>query len=400
MYFPLYIAKRYLISKSSQNAVNIINRITFVVTIIGAASLFIVLSGFSGLKTFSLSFSNSFDPDIKISPVKGKFFEFTNNFEDSLNTIKGVKFFTKELEERVFLSYKQKNHVAFLKGVDHQYIRVIGLDSLVFYGDWFTQSNEVVAGIRISNLLGLVPNDYSNPLDIIVPKPGKGSFNAQANPFNKTSVVMSGVFSVTEDLDKKYVFCSLANSQELLQKPKNTISAISIKLDENANEEEVIESLKKVFKEDLFEIKNRAQLNVALYKMLNTENLAIYLIFTLVLIIALFNVAGAISMMILDKKENLKTLYNLGATIASLKQIFFMQGVLLVTIGGIMGIFLGIFIAWLQIQFNLVMITASLPYPMEIRVINILIVAATIFILGVIAARISSSRISKRLLAT
>jgi lipoprotein-releasing system permease protein len=369
-----------------------------VVTIIGAASLFIVLSGFSGLKTFSLSFSNSFDPDVKITPKQGKLFSFTTEMEDGIRQIKGIEAFSKELEERVFLSYKQKNHVAYLKGVDRNYVRVTGLDTLVFFGEWFKQSNEVVAGIGISNLLGLSPNDYSNPLEIIVPKPGKGSFNAQSNPFNKTLVVMSGVYSITEELDKKYVFCTLNEVQQLLQKQEESISAINFKLTPEADEEAVIATLEKTFPKSQFEIKNRVQLNDALYKMLNTENLAIYLIFTLVLIIALFNVAGAITMMILDKKENLKTLFNLGATITSLKRIFFMQGVLLVTIGGISGIMLGMLIAWLQLKFNLVMITASLPYPMEIRITNVLIVAATIFILGVIAARISSSRISSRLL--
>ncbi len=368
------------------------------VTIIGAASLFIVLSGFSGLKTFSLSFSNSFDPDLKVIPATGKFITLTDAQDEKLNQIKGVKSYSKELEERVFLSYKQKNHVAYLKGVDQNFNKVTGLDSLVFYGKWFNQSNEVVAGIRISNLLGLTPNDYTNPLSIIVPKPGKGSFKAQSNPFNTKSVVMSGVFSITEELDKKYIFCPLTLVQELLQKEDNTISSITFKLQKGADETQLVSALQTIFGKNKIEVKNRAQLNDALYKMLNTENLAIYLIFTLVLIIALFNVAGAIIMMILDKKENLKTLFNLGATITALKRIFFMQGVLLVTIGGISGILLGILIAWLQQSFHLVMITPSLPYPMEIRFINIIIVAITIFVLGIIAARISSASISKKLL--
>ncbi|XLS29215.1 ABC transporter permease [Flavobacteriaceae bacterium M23B6Z8] len=400
MYFPLYIAKRYLISKSSQNAVNIINRITFIVTIIGAASLFIVLSGFSGLKTFSLSFSNSFDPDLKVLPVQGKFIEFTKDQEQQLAQITGIESYSKELEERVFLSYKQKNHVAYLRGVDQRFLKVTGIDSLIFYGKWFEQSNEVVAGIRISNLLSLAPNDYINPLEIVVPKPGSGSFNAQSNPFNKAVVVMSGVFSITEELDKKYIFGSLPKVQQLLQKDSNTITAITLKLKDQSMEAEVIKNIKQIFGEAKVEVKNRAQMNDALYKMLNTENLAIYLIFTLVLIIALFNVAGAIIMMILDKKENLKTLFNLGATISSLKRIFFMQGILLVGIGGISGILLGMLVAWMQISFHLVKITPSLPYPMEIRFINIIIVALTIFILGILAARISSSRISKKLLSS
>ena len=398
MYFPFYIAKRYLISKSSQNAVNIINWVTFLVIVIGAASLFIVLSGFAGLKTFSLSFSNSFDPDLKVLPAKGKFITFTAEHEQKLKEVPGIAAFSKELEERVFLTYRQKNHVAYLKGVDTQYARVTGIDSLVFFGEWFNQSKEVVTGIGISNLLGLGLNDYQNPLYILVPKPGKGSLSAQSKPYNEMGVLVSGVYSVTEELDKKYVFGSLSTVRELLDKNENQFSAINIKTSNSQSEAVLRDALTSVFGEGAVEVKNRAQLNDALYKMLNTENLAIYLIFTLVLIIALFNVAGAIMMMILDKRHNLKTLLNLGTTVKQLKRIFFVQGMLLVVIGGLTGIALGLAITWLQITFKLVMITPSLAYPMEIRFGNTVIVAATIFVLGLIASRISSGRISKRLL--
>jgi len=143
--------------------------------------------------------------------------------------------------------------------------------------------------------------------------------------------------------------------------------------------------------------KNRIQQNDALYKMLNTENLAVYLIFTLVLIIALFNVVGSIIMMILDKKQNLKTLFNLGATISEIRKIFFMQGVLMTLLGGILGILLGVIIVMLQMQFNLVMITNSLPYPVKLDVVNVLVVFITITILGILASKIASGRVNENM---
>jgi lipoprotein-releasing system permease protein len=147
-------------------------------------------------------------------------------------------------------------------------------------------------------------------------------------------------------------------------------------------------------------IKTRAQLNDALYKMLNTENLAVYLIFTLVLIIALFNVIGSIIMMILDKKKNLNTLFNLGVTLKDIRRIFFLQGSLMTVLGGGLGLLLGYVIILLQDRFALIMITPSLPYPVTIKPINFIIVFATISVLGILASKIASSRISKQLITT
>ncbi|WP_340076338.1 ABC transporter permease [Leptobacterium sp. I13] len=397
MYFPLYIAKRYLISKSSQNAVNIINGITFLVVVIGAASLFIVLSGFAGLKTFSLSFTNSFDPDMKVIPATGKFFVVDDGQEEKLKNIPGIVAYSKELEERVFLSYKQKNHVAYVKGVDTKYRAITQMDSLLFFGNWFNQSDEVVVGLGVSNLLGIGVNDYLNPLSIIVPKPGKGSFNTQTRPYNQLLVNAVGVYSLNEDVDKKYVFAPLSTVQELLRKETEEVTAINLKLKPDIDEATIRAVIENAIGTPVI-IKNRIQLNDALYKMLNTENLAIYLIFTLVLIIALFNVAGAIIMMILDKKENLKTLYSMGASVVKLKRVFFIQGMLLVMVGGFVGVFIGIVIAWAQIVFEFVKITPSLAYPMEIQLRNILLVLGTIILLGFIASKISSGRISKKLI--
>jgi lipoprotein-releasing system permease protein len=145
------------------------------------------------------------------------------------------------------------------------------------------------------------------------------------------------------------------------------------------------------------EIKNRAQLNGALYKMLNTENIVVYLIFTLVIIIALFNVIGALIMMILDKKESLYTLFNLGTTTDDIKRIFFLQGTLMTVLGGVIGLTIGFIVVFLQQQFDLVMITPSLPYPVTIKAINFAIVLLTIGSLGIVASKIASNRINKTL---
>jgi lipoprotein-releasing system permease protein len=176
----------------------------------------------------------------------------------------------------------------------------------------------------------------------------------------------------------------------------NQISSIEFKLKNGANENQVKTNIKAILG-DKITLKNRAQLNDALYKMLNTENLAVYLIFTLVLIIAFFNVIGSLIMMILDKKQSLNTLFNIGATVKDIRKIFFFQGSLMSVVGGLLGLVLALIITLLQKAFSLVMITPTLPYPVTIKVENFFIVFITISVLGIVASKIASARITKTL---
>ena len=231
---------------------------------------------------------------------------------------------------------------------------------------------------------------------LIVPKPGKGQVTNPADAFNQKSVVVSGIYNINSDLNDKYVFSNIAFAQNLLDLDKNTYSAIEIKLTAEADAEKVKAAILKLFGNSV-EIRTRAQLNDVLYKMLNTENLAVYLIFTLVLIIALFNVVGSIIMVILDKKENIKTLQSLGASPGQIKNIFFTQGMLMCSIGGAIGLLCAIFLIYLQMQFDLVMITPSLAYPVTIEISNILTVILTIGILGLFASFLAAGRSKKAL---
>jgi lipoprotein-releasing system permease protein len=398
--FPLYIAKRYIRSKSSQNAVNIINFITFLVIVIGSAALFIVLSGFAGLKTFSLSFTNSFDPELKAIPATGKFFTLSAAQETKLASIQGIAYYSKEIEEKVYLEHKGKNHIAYLKGIDSNYTKVTGVDSTIYYGDWMINNDQVVAGIGIINILGVMVNQFRSPMQIYAFKPGEGSISQQSNNslYNQLPMVVSGVYAVEADLDNKYVFAHLPLVQALLEKEAHQYSGINFKLMEGANEGIIRELVLKSLENKVI-LKNRQELNSTLYKMLNTENVATYLIFTLVLIIALFNVVGAIIMMILDKQQNSKTLYSFGTTIKELRRIYFVQGILVTGLGGLIGVLLGSLLIWSQLAFGWLKITPSLPYPVEYQVINLGIVLGTILVLGIIASKIASSRINKKLVS-
>jgi lipoprotein-releasing system permease protein len=397
--FSLYIAKRYLFSKSNNNAINIITGIASVGIIVGAIALFVVLSVFSGLRDFSLSFSNDFDPDLKVNPISGKSFFITSAQENQIKNIDGVASYSKVLEERVLFFFKGKEMVTYLKGVDVNFTKTNILSkNNIFNGQWLKPNTyQVVVGYGITQKLSLGLFDFNNPFEVYVPRKGKGVIESEEEAFYKSSLIPVGIYAISEDLDSKYVFCDLALAQELLELKPNQLSGVEIKLKPNVDEAVVIEKLNTVFQHKV-DIKNRAQQNATLYKMLNTENIAVYLIFTLVIIIALFNLIGALIMMVLDKKSNLKTLYNLGSEIKELKKIFLLQGSLLSVLGGIFGLILGIIIVVIQQQFKLVMITDSLAYPIVFSIQNVLIVFATIVSLGVISSWIASSRVSKKLL--
>ena len=399
MNFPLYIAKRYVRSKSTQNAVNIINFITFLVIVIGSAALFIVLSAFAGLKTFSLSFTESFDPQLKALPIAGKTFTLSPEQEQRLHAVEGLALYSKELEEKVSLEHQGKNHIAYIKGIDSNYTKVTAVDSTLYMGDWTVNDTQVVSGLGIANILGVTINQFRSPIQIYAFKPGKGSISQQSisSLYNQIPMVIGGVYAVEADLDNKYVFADLRLTQALLEKDSLEISGINFKMDDGVEPSSVRSEIQAILGSGV-ELKNRQQLNSTLYKMLNTENVATYLIFTLVLIIALFNVVGAIIMMILDKQQNSKTLYSLGTTIKELQRIYFVQGILVTGFGGLIGVLIGVIIVWSQLAFGWLKITPSLAYPVKFEFINIVIVLATIIVLGIIASKIASSRINKKLI--
>lgn len=397
MNFPFYIARRYALTFSRQNAINIITGIASLGIIAGTLSLFVVLSVFSGLKEFSLSFSNSFDPDLKLFPKTGKHFDISDAQRKQLADA-GFAAYADVIEERVLFVFDGKEMVAWLKGVDRNYTSVNPVHKSLYNGQWLQPDTfQAVMGYGVSRNLSAGLFDYVNALEVYVPKAGSGNIENPEQAFNRQKLLPIGIYTVNEDLDSKYVFADIGLVQELLDYPANRVSSLEVKLKTDAEEEPAIAKLKEIFG-DKITVKNRAQLNDSLYRMLNTENLAVYLIFTLVIIIALFNLIGALIMTILDKRANLKTLSHLGARIPHLRRIFLWQGSLLTVGGGIIGLVLGILIVILQQRYQLVMITDTLAYPVKFEAINLVIVIATIVTLGVTASWIAASRISGKFL--
>lgn len=397
MNLSFYIAKRYAVSFSKNKAINIITGIASVGIIASTMALFVFLSVFSGLKEFSLNFANASDPDLRLETTTGKTFVVNPKQEELLKKSEAITSYSKIIEERVYFMYDNKELVAHIKGVDSRFIQVTDFNNHLYAGEWFENNSEnVVVGADISRKLGLGLFDYNNGLEAYAPKPGKGNIENPNEAFNKVLLFPSGIYSINEELDSKYVFCSIDLAQNFLGLKNSEITNLEIKLKVGANENQVREELTSIFGKSI-KIKNRAQLNDSLYKMLQSENLFIYLFSTLVVILTLFCLAGAIVMIIIDKRDNLKTLYNIGVTLTSIRTIFFTQGIIITMFGLFIGLGLAIGIILLQQHLSFIMITPTMPYPVLFEWQNMLIVIMTIVILGLISSWIASGTVNKKL---
>ena len=389
------IAWRYFFSKSGQTVINKINAIALLVIVVATAALMIVLSAFSGLKDFGLSFSNVFDPDFRAVPINGKTITIDSNQIQQLERTKGIKAFSPILEEKVFLSFKEKTQVAYLKGVGLDYLKVIPADSLVAVGEWLQpESNTIVAGYGIGAGMDLGVYDYGSFLNISIPRKNLNN-SLRQNPFYSEKAITIGLYQISEEIDQKYIFSTLDFARNLMQYPKNVFSAIEIKASMEARSKDLKNTIQEILGNSI-EIRDRAQLNTALYKMLNTEHLAVYLIFTLVLIIALFNLVGALVMMILDKKPQVNILKAMGITQKQLRQSFFLLGMMIIAVGGGIGLIISSIVILIQQWIPLIYVPGtSLPYPVKWELKNLLLVTATLLILGSVASAWASRGVKR-----
>lgn len=388
-----------MFSKSGKNAINIIAKIAVTAAAVGSIALFIVLSGFSGLREFSLQFTNVFDADLKIYSYQGKSIVFPKELENKLAAIKGIEAYTKTIEERIFIQYRGKNHVAKIKGIDQNFKNVVAVDSILFLNDWLVPNrDEVVVGLGISQKLSLGVLDYSNLLEIYVPKPGAGQILNPSDAFTKRKAVASGMYSVNEELDSEYVFSDIDYARSLLGMKPNEISSIEVKIAPDSDEHLVRSDIKSIFNNNI-RIKNRMEQNDSLYKMLNIENLFVYIFVSLIAAIAIFNITGTIIMIIIDKRNNIKTLVSLGLTLKEVRKIFFYNGLIMTSTGLFIGLFFGIIAIFFQQKFGFVPIAPNMPYPVKLEFMNVVIVLVTILFLGGMASKIAATRVTKKLIA-
>lgn len=386
-----YIAKRYAFSKSKTKAINIITRIASIGIVVSSMALFVVLSVFSGLERYALSFTNLIDPDLVVLPTSGKSFELSTSQEQRLKSSTNIKAFSKIIEDRVIFTYGDKQIVAVIKAVDSNYVHTVAVTDYIVYGHWIQpNTNDAVLGNGLANELsaGMYSNDKL--LEVLAMKPGKGLISMPEDAYVKLPLYPSGIYSLRNiETDNKYIYTDLRVGRDLFNYNPQQFSKIELKL--QGSVKAATSELQNIFPD--LQIKNRSQLNESLYKMLKTESLAIYLIFTLIIIVTLFCLTGALIMIILEKKEHIKTLHHLGFTLKEIKKIFLYQGLILSGTGITIGLFLGIVITLAQQHFELIEVSEGLPYPIVFNWNNGLLVVCTIIVLSVIASNIAASRI-------
>ncbi len=400
MNVPFYIAKRYAFSKSKTKAINTITKISTIGILVSSMALFVVLSVFSGLKTLNLSYTNEIDPDLVIEPIEGKSILLNSDQFAELSKLKEIDAYSLVVEERVVFNFGEKQLVANIKGVDSLYHKVTNIDQNLIFGDWILpNTNQVVLGQIIAMNLSVSAYSEDKNLEVLAMRPGEGAFDSPEDAYNKIPLVPYGIYAFNNtDVDGKYIYADYHLVQDLLDWKSNQFSKVEFKIAQGFSENQVKNSLQNIFPENV-QFKNRSQLNDSLHKMLQTESIAIYLIFTMVIIVTLFSLAGALIMMILEKKEHLKTLNDIGVSIVNLKRIFLFQGMILSTFGAIVGLIFGFAIVYLQYTFEIIKISDQFPYPVEITFSNVILVFATILVLSFLASLLASTRISKKYLS-
>ncbi|HSN49790.1 MAG TPA: ABC transporter permease, partial [Bacteroidales bacterium] len=360
MNFPFYIARRYLVSRKSHHIINIISWISMASVMIGTMALIIVLSVFNGFDQLVSSLFNSFNPDILIQVKAGKTFDSTSVDEGRIRLIPGVRYLSEVIEENALIKYKDKQSIVTIKGVDAVYPQMSGLDTMMTEGNFLLQQgdkNFAVLGYGVAWYIGANLEDYVNPISVYVPR-RTGSFSTGIeNAFNNEVIFPSGYFSIQQDFDVKYVILPIRFVRKLLEYNKE-ITSLEVDLVPGADHAAIQRQIAAIAG-DRFTVKNRFQQQEIFYKIMKSEKWAIFLILSFILLIATFNVVGSLSMLILDKRQDIAMLQSLGAGLPAVKRIFLMEGLLISFIGAISGLIIGALVCWLQMRFGFVKLGAA-----------------------------------------
>ena len=403
MNFSFFIAKRYLFSSTTKTAVNIISFVSMTGVIVGTAALVLLLSVFNGFEDLLLSMYNSFDPHIKITSKEGKTFDPESIFSE-LDNNEDILYFTDVLEEKVLMKNGQNEFIASIKGVGDDFRKMTNLDSIIVEGENFDnyESNSVaVLGQGVAYHLSIGVGSMFNRLKIFVPDRESKTLLNPSSAFASTSVLPIGIFSLGAEYDSKYIITPIVFLQDLLQKKE--VSAIQVQLKDESKMLEVQKYLQSILGEN-FIVSNRLQQHAVLHKILNSEKLGVFIILTFMLLIATFNIIGSLSMLMIEKKKDIQTFWNLGATQKSIQKIFFTEGMLTIIIGSFLGILLGLLLATLQMKYGIIGMGEGNfiihSYPVAIHYADLIWVEITVLIIGLFASWYPAKVLSKRLLKT
>ncbi|MFT3846712.1 MAG: FtsX-like permease family protein [Lacibacter sp.] len=388
-------AWRYFRSKKSTNAINIIAWVTVTAMAVGTAAIVIVLSIFNGFEGLVKSLYSSFYPDIRISAAKQKVMLLDSTAINKIKLLKDIDALSLIVEENVLLQNGDYRTNAVVMGVDDMFTKVSGVAQKTNHGKYETGTPEtpaLVLGSGIESALNLLSDRAINPVTAYLPKKGA---EATVNPLDAISTINmqpSGSFSIQQDFDNKYVITNIGVVKEMLGLKAEEFTSAAIRLKNPEAEKDIIFSIKKMLGSDYL-VENRYQQNRSLFAVMQMEKWAIYGILCLILIIAAFNMIGALTMLVLEKEQDIQILQAMGAGRSFIKTIFLTEGVFLAFAGTVIGVIIALLFCYLQVTFKLIPLQGSFIidyYPVEISIIDILLVIATVFIIALFASWLPS----------
>jgi lipoprotein-releasing system permease protein len=393
-------AWRYFRSKKSTNAINIIAWVTVTAMAVGTAALVVVLSIFNGFEGLVKTLYSSFYPDIRITAEQQKIMLIDDATLAKIRVLTNVTAVSMVVEENVHLQNGDYRTNAVIKGVDENYNKASGVSSMITNGQFETGSVEtpaLVLGVGIENALNLMSDRAINPVTAYLPKRGVTS----SDPLEAISTVNlqpTGSFSIQQDFDNKYVITNIDILKEMLGLKPNEYSSAEIKLANVKDEETTIAALQKVLGKGYL-VENRYQQNRSLFAVMQLEKWAIYGILSLILVIAAFNMIGALTMLVLEKEQDIQILQAMGGGRKFIQKIFLTEGVLLALTGSIIGIILALIFSYLQVTFKLIPLSGSFVidyYPVKILLTDILLVVVTVIVIGLLASWVPSVKAARQ----
>ncbi|WP_300674624.1 ABC transporter permease [Soonwooa sp.] len=390
---PFYIASRYITAKKGSHAVTFITWLAAFAMMIAVASMFVIVSVFSALEDINGDLIANLHADLTIKSKNGKTLTNISDINKLLKSDTNVDSFSKMIEEKVYINYRDNGEIAYLRGVDSAYTQVNPINKTVLYGAYpsFEYSNEVLMESQLDNRLAIPVNSSQDFANIYMPKAGKGIIQQEDDIFNRKEIYVTGIFPSNDQLNN-YIIAPIELTQQLLGLPKNSAYQVVIKLKNPQLADQVKASLLAQLKNSV-DISTKSEENAAFWKMINTEKLMIYLIFSLVIFITTFNLAGAVIILQLDKAPQAKTLRSLGFTQKDLNTTYFNTGMLIVTIGVFLGLIIGTILCFFQIETNFFMAGENLPFPVKITPINYLVVSVVSLSFGLLIAYIFSRKL-------
>jgi lipoprotein-releasing system permease protein len=395
-------AWRYFKAKKSTNAINIISSVSVLAILIGTAALIIILSAFNGFESLVKSLYSSFYSDLRVSAQKGKVINLTEEQIKKIRSLPGVKAASLVAEDRALLQNHELQTVVMVKGVDDQYPKVSNLPTKLVRGRYELGTAEqprAVMGVGIENAIGVLADRMLMPLTVYMPRKGVTDMQNPLEALSEGMLVPAGSFAVQMEFDNKYVMTNLDFARQYLSYGPDEYSSVELAADQQERIPEIKQALQRTLG-TAFKVEDRFEQNRTLYTTINLEKWAIYSIFTLILLVASFNMVGALSMLVLEKKKDIQVLRAMGASKSLVMKIFIAEGLVLAGIGAIGGVLLALLLYYLQVNYKLVPLQGDSflidYYPVKLVWRDFVLVVTTALGIGFLASWFPAYRASRQ----